>query len=63
MKLDFTRAELEDLRDVLKHEIKSVKNEIRAYEGKKAITKHLYNCIDNYEMLDKKIYSYMRKNN
>ncbi|MBQ8999778.1 MAG: hypothetical protein IJ086_13975 [Clostridium sp.] len=61
MELQFTREELENLRDVLKHEIKLVKDEIRQYEGNKAITKHLYNCIDSYELLDKKIYSYMRK--
>ena len=61
MNIEFTRQELENLRDVLKHEIKQVKEEIRAYEGNKAITKHLYNCIDTYELLDKKIYSSMRK--
>lgn len=61
MELQFTREELENLRDVLKHEIKLVKDEIRQYQGNKAITKHLYTCIDNYELLDKKIYSYMRK--
>lgn len=62
MELDFTKSELNDLRDVLRLEIKNIKKEIRQYQGNKEITKHLYTCIDNYELLDKKIYLYMRKN-
>ena len=62
MIIEFTRDELIHLRSVLKHEILQAKEEVRTFQVNYIITEHLYKCIDTYELLDKKIYSVMRKN-
>lgn len=60
MELNFSNTELNDLRNVLRMEIKNIKKDIRASDDKKVISS-LYNSIDNYEALERKIFDYMKR--
>lgn len=65
MQVNFNKQELSDLREALRNEIQSIKKDIRISQSnhdKRAVT-NLYQSIDNYEGLEKKIASYIKHYN
>lgn len=61
MEVNLNKQEINNLRDVLRIEIRNVKREIREVEDNR-IAKYLYGCIENYEDLEKKLASYIKNN-